>query len=70
MAAERHAAAPTLGGGIAIGLDVGTSGVRAALVDAAGVALALGAAPLDRGRRVDPEAWWVAVEGALDTLRG
>jgi D-ribulokinase len=70
VAAERHAAAPTLGGGIAIGLDVGTSGVRAALVDAAGVALALGAAPLDRGRRVDPEAWWVAVEGALDTLRG
>ncbi len=55
--------------GVAVGIDVGTSGVRAALVDAAGAAVAFGAAPLERGRRADPEAWWAAAEAALDALR-
>ncbi|MBD0275401.1 MAG: hypothetical protein ICV73_26165 [Acetobacteraceae bacterium] len=55
--------------GVAVGIDVGTSGVRAALVDAAGALAAIGAAPLKPGRRADPEAWWTAVEAALDALR-
>jgi len=55
--------------GVAIGIDVGTSGVRAALVDAAGAPLAWGTAPLPAERRRDPEAWWLAVGQALDALR-
>lgn len=55
--------------GVAVGIDVGTSGVRAALVDAAGSALAFGAAPLEPGRRADPGAWWAALEAALGALR-
>ena len=55
--------------GIAIGVDVGTSGVRAALVDAGGLPLAWGAAPLPAERRREPQAWWHAVEQALDALR-
>lgn len=55
--------------GVAIGIDVGTSGVRAALVNAAGTPLAWGAAPLAAERRREPEAWWRAVERALDALR-
>jgi sugar (pentulose or hexulose) kinase len=54
---------------VAIGIDVGTSGVRAALVDAGGTALAWGAAPLAADLRRSPEAWWLAVEQALDRLR-
>ena len=56
--------------GIAIGVDIGTSGVRAALVDAGGLPLAWGAAPLPSERRREPQAWWHAVEQALDALRG
>jgi sugar (pentulose or hexulose) kinase len=55
--------------GVAIGIDVGTSGVRAALVDASGAPLAWGAAPLPAERRREPQAWWQAVEQALDALR-
>ncbi len=55
--------------GVAVGGDAGTSGVRAALVDAAGAAVAFGAAPLEPGRRADPGAWWAAAEAALDALR-
>jgi D-ribulokinase len=58
-----------IGGGGGVGLDIGTSGVRAALVDARGGALASGAAPLDQGRGADPEAWWTAVEAAMGALR-
>ena len=55
--------------GAAIGIDVGTSGVRAALVDTAGAALAVGSAPLAPTGRRDPFAWWRAVEAALAALR-
>ncbi len=55
--------------GVAIGIDVGTSGVRAALVDSAGAPLAWGAAPLPADLRRAPEAWWLAVTQALDGLR-
>lgn len=57
-------------GGIAIGLDIGTSGVRAALVDASGTVAAFGAAPLTEGRRRDPDGWWDVVGGALRSLAG
>ena len=56
--------------GTAIGIDVGTSGVRAALIDATGAPLAAGAAPLAPNENRDPEAWWQAVEAALAALRG
>lgn len=54
--------------GIAVGIDVGTSGVRAALVDADGDALALRAATLPEAARRDPAVWWAATEAALDAL--
>jgi sugar (pentulose or hexulose) kinase len=60
--------APARGEGVAIGIDIGTSGARAALVGADGGLLAMGSAALESGR--DPQAWWRAVEGALDALRG
>jgi hypothetical protein len=51
-------AASVIRGGVAIGIDIGTSGIRAALVDAEGAALAFGASPLDQGhgRGSDPHA--------------
>ncbi len=55
--------------GVAIGLDLGTSGVRAALVDAARRPLAFAAAAIREGRRRDPESWWQATLAALDGLR-
>ncbi len=58
-----------LTGGVAIGVDVGSSGVRAALVDAAREPGAGGAAPLDARQRRQPEGWWHGVAVALDTLR-
>ena len=58
-----------MAGGVAVGIDVGTSGVRAALVDADGAAVAFGAAPLEQRRRADPRAWWAAAEAVLDALR-
>jgi sugar (pentulose or hexulose) kinase len=54
--------------GAAIGIDVGTSGVRAALVNAAGAPLATGAAPLASAEARYPTAWWRAVEAALSAL--
>ena len=53
--------------GLALGLDIGTSGVRAAVLDAGGAVLGLGSAAL-----ADPRAasgWWAALEAALATLR-
>lgn len=55
--------------GTAIGIDIGTSGVRAALVDSLRQPLALGTAPIPPERRRDPTAWWEAVATALDALR-
>jgi D-ribulokinase len=55
--------------GLAIGIDIGTSGIRAALVDAARAPLAWGYAPLAADRRRDPAAWWQGVSAALDALR-
>jgi len=53
----------------AIGIDVGTSGARAALVDAGGALLGFGSARLAAEDRRNPEAWWRAVESALAALK-
>jgi len=55
--------------GVAIGIDIGTSGVRAALVDATGAMRATGAVAVAAERRRDPAAWWEGVESALAALR-
>ena len=58
------------------GVDVGTSGVRAVVVDADGHLLGSGARPLPAGRRAgarheqDPTAWWAAVVTALSDAVG
>jgi sugar (pentulose or hexulose) kinase len=54
--------------GIALGLDIGTGGVRAAVLDAAGATLAFAAAPFPGGRARAPEGWWAGVEAALAAL--
>jgi sugar (pentulose or hexulose) kinase len=53
----------------AIGIDVGTSGVRAALVDASGIQLGIGSARLAPSDRRDPACWWQAVLSALAALK-
>jgi len=53
----------------AIGIDVGTSGARAALVDARGAPLGFGSARLASEDRRNPEAWWRAVDSALAALK-
>ncbi len=55
--------------GTAIGIDVGTSGVRAALVDAAGAPLAIGSALLAPAEHRNPASWWRTVEVALAALQ-
>ena len=58
-----------------IGLDIGTSGVKAVLVDGDQAILADANAPLSVQRphtlwsEQDPDAWWEAVETALTALR-
>lgn len=58
-----------------LGIDLGTSGVRALLIDDAGQVLAETGVPLPapqrRGDRVEqnPRIWWAAVEQALSALR-
>lgn len=53
------------------GVDVGTSGVRAVIVDEAGRQLGAGSAALPAGRRhgneheQDPEQWWAAAVAAI-----
>jgi sugar (pentulose or hexulose) kinase len=47
--------------GVAIGIDIGTSGVRAALVDEARETVAFTGAPLAEPDRRSPDAWWSAV---------
>ncbi len=60
--------------GFVIGLDLGTSGVRAVAVDAAGKILALGSATLPptkatgTRRAQSPEDWWNGCRTALDEL--
>jgi sugar (pentulose or hexulose) kinase len=60
--------------GFVIGLDLGTSGVRAVAVDACGKILGLGAAKLPATkatgarREQSPEDWWNACRTALDEL--
>ncbi|UVF21766.1 xylulokinase [Microvirga terrae] len=58
-----------------LGIDVGTSAVKAILVDDAQAAVAEADVPLNVSRphdlwsEQDPEAWWEAVQTALDQLR-
>ncbi len=60
--------------GLVIGLDLGTSGVRAVAVDAAGKILGLGSASLPptkttgNRREQSPEDWWNGCRKALDEL--
>ena len=60
--------------GFVIGLDLGTSGVRAVAVDASGKILALGSATLPTTkatgarREQSPEDWWNGCRTALDEL--
>jgi xylulokinase len=60
--------------GVALGIDLGTSGVKALLLDGDAV-LASAEAPLTTSRphpgwsEQDPEQWWQAVCTCLDTLR-
>lgn len=51
---------------LAVGIDVGTSGVRAVAIDPSGAPVAKGEAA--HAVRNDPAAWWSAVEAALDGL--
>lgn len=53
--------------GLALGIDLGTSGVRSAVIDADGhvLAMARGSYGSPEGRR-EPECWWRAVTDCLD----
>jgi xylulokinase len=57
-----------------LGVDIGTSSVKAALVDAAGTLVAQGSAPLTLSRprpsfaEQDPESWWQATREAVRQL--
>lgn len=57
---------------LALGLDIGTSGVRCAVLDAADAVVAESREPLPASRRAgrrvtqDPHAWWHAVQRVLD----
>ena len=52
-----------------IGIDVGTSGVRVALMDAHGELLGIRSSHLAPSDRRNPECWWDAVESALAALK-
>ncbi len=58
--------------GLALGIDLGTSGVRSAVIDAGGAVLAMARAGYGTGAetgaetRRDPEGWWQAVTECLD----
>jgi sugar (pentulose or hexulose) kinase len=54
--------------GVAIGIDLGTSGIRAALVDARRDTLAMARAPIGAAERGDPDAWWRALWEAIAAL--
>ncbi len=59
---------------VALGIDVGTSGVRVVATDRAGATIAMATAPipvpLQTGERIeqDAEVWWQAVATALTAL--
>lgn len=55
--------------GIAIGIDIGTTGVRAALIDASATPLAWGAAAVAAEQQRDPFAWWQGAQQAVAKLR-
>ena len=52
---------------LALGIDIGTSGVRSAVLDESGAVRALAQAPhLEQDPdRIDAEAWWIAVKACL-----
>ena len=58
-----------------LGLDLGTSGVKAVLMDEAGAVTGQASAPLDVSRphprwsEQDPETWWIAATQAVVALR-
>ncbi len=54
---------------LALGIDIGTSGVRAVAIDPAGAAQGQGSARIAAEARRDPAAIWRAVGEALDALR-
>ncbi|MFC7476431.1 FGGY-family carbohydrate kinase [Dankookia sp. GCM10030260] len=51
--------------GAALGIDLGTSGLRVAVLDAAGTVVAQAGVPLPPGRATEPAAWLEALETAL-----
>lgn len=57
-----------------IGIDLGTSGVKVALLDAQGQVVAVTSAPLQVSRphplwsEQDPESWWLATDQAMQAL--
>lgn len=55
---------------LALGIDVGTSGVRAVAIDAAGAVRGQGMARIGGEQRREPAAIWQAVVAALDGLGG
>jgi xylulokinase len=62
--------------GMFLGLDIGTSSVKAVAVDAAGVVVASASAPLSVSRPKEgwseqaPEDWWAATDAAVRQLPG
>jgi sugar (pentulose or hexulose) kinase len=54
--------------GVAIGIDLGTSGLRAALVDAQAELLSFAEARIAPAQRRTPAAWWDATRAALRDL--
>lgn len=54
--------------GLGLGIDLGTSGVRAAVIDAAGTLQAEAALPFTRAARGDAEAVWQAVTALVRAL--
>ena len=54
--------------GVAIGIDLGTSGIRAALVDPRRDVVAMTSAPIGGADRSNPDAWWRALLEAIGAL--
>ncbi len=54
--------------GVAIGVDLGTSGVRVAVVDRGRETVGFAAAPLAPEERRDPARWWAALAVAIGAL--
>lgn len=59
---------PEIAAGVAIGLDLGSSGVRAALVDASGDAVGFVSASISAADRRLPSVWWRSVQEAIGAL--